>query len=209
MPSPDERQILEIIGDRGGQTNIATIAAKMGIRYEYCSIICNSIGSKGYVDVFIGGKIRLTPKGWAAIGKSPTDQLKEKTEGLASTRETILRQLGAKGPSPQAEKTPEDYNLPTARQGKICSPTQGKPDEETIICPLCGSKVPKAIFFKESSKAAPPFRGKGGAKSPLDWFKDMTHEKPADLPSVQETIMEQLENEGPEPEPSQEKPKKQ
>ena len=187
MPSPDERQIFQIIGDKGGQTNIATVAARMGVRYEYCSIICNSIGSRGYVDVFIGGKIRLTPKGWATIGKSPADQFGDKTAGMPSTRETILRQLGAKGTPSQAGQVAEDTS------------TQGKSDENTVICPLCGSKIPKTVFLKGSSKA--DFSKQ--SKNPLNWFKDMTQEKPADLPSVQKTIMEQLENESPA-----EKPKK-
>ena len=183
MPSPDERQILQIIADRGGKTNIAMIAAKMGVRYDYCSVICNSIGSRGYVDVFLRGKIKLTPKGWAAIGKSPTNQFEGRTAGLPSVRDTIMRQFGAK----------------TASQAMEEAESQENSDENIVVCPLCGSKVSKTVFSQESSKA--DFTKL--SQNPLDWFKDMTQEKPADLPSVQKTIMEQLENESPA-----EKPKK-
>ena len=44
MPTPDERKILKIIDDEGGESTVGKVASKMGLITSYVRIILNSIG---------------------------------------------------------------------------------------------------------------------------------------------------------------------
>ena len=71
MPTPDEKKILEIIDDEGGETKETGISRQMGLRLDYLRSILDSMGRRDYIDVFKGGKIRIAQKGWKALGKEP------------------------------------------------------------------------------------------------------------------------------------------
>jgi len=69
MPTPDESKILKIIEAEGGECGIRKIAGKMRMTTQYVSIILRSIGESDIIDVFRTGKVRITRKGWATLGK--------------------------------------------------------------------------------------------------------------------------------------------
>ena len=71
MPTPDEKKILEIIDDEGGETKETGISRQMGLRLDYLRSILDSMGRRDYIDVFKGGKIRIAHRGWKALGKQP------------------------------------------------------------------------------------------------------------------------------------------
>ena len=71
MPTPDESEILKIIDAEGGECTIRRIAAKMCLDPSYVRIILRSMGENDIVDTFLSGKVRITSKGWMALGKQP------------------------------------------------------------------------------------------------------------------------------------------
>ena len=72
MPSPDENQVLRILDEQGGESNLSKVASKMGLSTEWAKTIVNSLGRRDFIDVFANGKIKLADKGWNTLGKRPT-----------------------------------------------------------------------------------------------------------------------------------------
>lgn len=70
MPTPDERKILKIIEEKGGESHEVAIANEMGVRLVYARTILSSMGASNYIDVFRSGKVRIADKGWGVLGKS-------------------------------------------------------------------------------------------------------------------------------------------
>lgn len=72
MATPDERKILKIIEEKGGESHEVTIANKMGLRLDYIRTILRSMGTKDYIEVFRSGKVKIADKGkgWQVLGKS-------------------------------------------------------------------------------------------------------------------------------------------
>ncbi len=85
MPTPDEKNILEIIYDEGGETKETVISRQMGLRLDYLRSILGSMGRRDYIDVLKGGKIRIAHRGWKALGKQP--KFKTPWDNLAGTEE--------------------------------------------------------------------------------------------------------------------------
>jgi len=69
MVSGSEREVLKIIRDEGGETNLRLLAHKLGSPWglDYVRLICNSLGRADYIDVLSSGKLRITAKGKAAV----------------------------------------------------------------------------------------------------------------------------------------------
>lgn len=87
MPTPDEKKIMEIIDEAGGETKETVISRQMGLRLDYLRSILGSMGRRDYIDVFKGGKIRIGHRGWKALGKQP--KFKTPWDSLANTEEKI------------------------------------------------------------------------------------------------------------------------
>ncbi len=71
MATPDEREILKIIEEEGGECSEVKVAREMGLRLDYVRTIIGSMGTRDYVDVFKSGKVKIADKGWKVLGKSP------------------------------------------------------------------------------------------------------------------------------------------
>lgn len=71
MPTPDEKKILKIIDEEGGESSTVKISNAMGLRLDYLRSILDSMGRRDYIDVFRNGKVRIARKGWQALGKTP------------------------------------------------------------------------------------------------------------------------------------------
>ena len=70
MATRDERDVLKIIEEEGGETNEVKISNSMGLRLVYTRAILDSMGRRGLIDVLRGGKVRIGDKGFAVLGKS-------------------------------------------------------------------------------------------------------------------------------------------
>jgi len=68
MPSGTEMKVLKGIKKRGGETNLFGVAREIGLSSDYARIVCRALGMADYLDIFRTGKIRLTRKGWRAVG---------------------------------------------------------------------------------------------------------------------------------------------
>jgi len=71
MPTPDEKKILKIIDEEGGESSTVKISNAMGLRLDYLGSILDSMGRRDYIDVFRNGKVRIARKGWQVLGKTP------------------------------------------------------------------------------------------------------------------------------------------
>ncbi len=68
MPTGTEMEALKAIKKRGGETNLFGVASEIRLSSDYARIVCRSLGMADYLDIFRSGKIRLTSKGWKAVG---------------------------------------------------------------------------------------------------------------------------------------------
>lgn len=72
MPSGTEKDILKFIDQEGGETSIGAIRGLLACYgSDYVKTVCGSLGRQDYLDWFKDGTIRLTDKGWKALGKEP------------------------------------------------------------------------------------------------------------------------------------------
>jgi Mn-dependent DtxR family transcriptional regulator len=71
MPTPDEKKVLKILDDEGGESTLGRIARKMHLEPQYVRIILNSMGIRDLIDVFASGRVRIARKGWEALHKQP------------------------------------------------------------------------------------------------------------------------------------------
>ena len=69
MPSGNEKEAMNIIADEGGQSTQGVVSKGMGLGRDYTSIILESLGRADYLDMTRGGKVKLLPKGYRAIGR--------------------------------------------------------------------------------------------------------------------------------------------
>jgi hypothetical protein len=101
MPSGTEMKVLKGLKNRGGETNLFGVAKEIGLSTDYAKIVCRALGMADYLDIFRTGKIRLTNKGWRAVGGREV----EVPEGEETTEE------GSGEPKKKVCKTPhEKYN---------------------------------------------------------------------------------------------------
>ncbi|MBU1035670.1 MAG: hypothetical protein ABIK21_03550 [bacterium] len=71
MPTCNEREILKIIDEEGGECSEVKISRCMGLGLTYVRSMLVSMGIRDYIDVFRSGKVIIADKGWRALGKSP------------------------------------------------------------------------------------------------------------------------------------------
>ncbi len=71
MATCNEREILKIIDEEGGECSEVKISRCMGLGLTYVRSMLVSMGIRDYIDVFRSGKIIIADKGWGALGKSP------------------------------------------------------------------------------------------------------------------------------------------
>ncbi|MEW6674783.1 MAG: hypothetical protein AB1348_01975 [Nitrospirota bacterium] len=86
MATPDEKKILKIIEEEGGQSHEVTIAKEMGLRLDYVRVILWSMGIRDYIDVFRSGKVRIQDKGWRVLGKTGPGDLEPLPEETPEER---------------------------------------------------------------------------------------------------------------------------
>ncbi len=70
MATSDERKILKLIEEGGGESHEVTIANEMGLRLDYARVILRSMGTRDYIDVLKSGKVKIADKGWQVLGKN-------------------------------------------------------------------------------------------------------------------------------------------
>lgn len=96
MPSPDEKNILKILEEEGGELgelHEVKISRYMGLRLDYIRSILDSMGRRNLIDVFKNGRINIADKGWRALGKTPPSPLGK-----------IAKSLGIKESKPQSSE---------------------------------------------------------------------------------------------------------
>ena len=71
MVTPNERVVLEIIAEEGGETTIWKLSSRMGMSTHILGSTCKSLQRRGYVELPQARKIIVTGKGLHAIGKRP------------------------------------------------------------------------------------------------------------------------------------------
>jgi len=85
MPTSDEKKVLGIIDEEGGECKEIKVSREMGLRLDYTSAILGSMGRRDYIDILTGGKVRIADKGWRALGKKP--KFRTPWESLTGTEE--------------------------------------------------------------------------------------------------------------------------
>ena len=71
MPTTDEKNILKILDEEGGELSEVKISRYMGLRLDYIRSILDSMGRRDLIDVLASGKVNIADKGWRALGKTP------------------------------------------------------------------------------------------------------------------------------------------
>lgn len=71
MATCNEREILKIIDEEGGECSEVKISRCMGLGLTYVRSMLVSMGVRDYIDVFRSGKVKIADKGWRVLGKSP------------------------------------------------------------------------------------------------------------------------------------------
>ena len=97
MPSTDEKNILKILEEEGGELHEVKISRYMGLRLDYLRSILDSMGRRDLIDVFANGKVNIADKGWRALGKAPPSPLGK-----------LAKSLGIPKSKPEDPKAPED-----------------------------------------------------------------------------------------------------
>jgi len=101
MATCNEREILKIIDEEGGECSEVKISRCMGLGLTYVRSMLVSMGTRDYIDVFRSGKIIIADKGWRTLGKSPKApwaEFQTEAEPPATPRERFERYVsrGAK-----------------------------------------------------------------------------------------------------------------
>ena len=109
MATRDERSVLEIVDEEGGEASEVKIAKCMGLRLDYVRTILGSMGRRDFIDVLASGKIKLAEKGWKALGKTPRLPYGMMPSGPPEPPEERYKRWleGKAPPKPKEEKTSE------------------------------------------------------------------------------------------------------
>jgi len=77
MPSGTEMDILNFVDMEGGETKMGAIKRLLACYgTSYVETVCGSLGRHDFLDWFANGIVKLTDKGWKAVGKvSPEEQM--------------------------------------------------------------------------------------------------------------------------------------
>lgn len=118
MPTTDERNILKILDEEGGEASEAKIAKCMGLRLDYVRTILGSMGRRNFIDVLASGKVKLAEKGWKALGKSPRLPLGMPSGPPESPEERYKRWIeGKAAQKPKEKKSQEKKDAATLLRG--------------------------------------------------------------------------------------------
>jgi len=71
MVTPNEKVVLEIIAEEGGETTVWKLSSKMGMSTHILDSTCKSLKRRGYIEFYPLRKVTITGKGLHAIGKRP------------------------------------------------------------------------------------------------------------------------------------------
>lgn len=75
MPSGTEMDILRFIDMEGGETRMGAIKRLLACYgSSYVETICGSLGRHDFIDWYANGVVKLTEKGWKAVGKVPPEE---------------------------------------------------------------------------------------------------------------------------------------
>lgn len=75
MPTGTEMDILKFIDMEGGETRMGAIKRLLGCYgSSYVETICGSLGRHDFIDWLKDGTVKLTSKGWKAVGKLPPEE---------------------------------------------------------------------------------------------------------------------------------------
>jgi hypothetical protein len=115
MATPDERKILEVIEEKGGESHESAITKAMGRRLDSVRTILTSMGSRDYVNVFLSGKVEIADKGWSVLGRTPSLPYAMDSIPNETPEERFKRYMSkeAKGESPGL---PEERGLATVEE---------------------------------------------------------------------------------------------
>ena len=64
-----EREALEIIAEKSGETSVGLISGRMHVGYDYARLLCTSLARADYIDIASGGRCKITPKGENEVHK--------------------------------------------------------------------------------------------------------------------------------------------
>jgi len=64
-----EMKALQIIAEKGGDTNFGVVSGKMGVGYDYARLLCMSLGRADYINITPQGRCKITPKGEKELEK--------------------------------------------------------------------------------------------------------------------------------------------
>jgi len=113
MATPDERKILQIIEEKGGESHEVIIANEVGLRLVYLRTILASMGNRGYIDVFRSGKAVIIDKGRKVLGRSPSGNLESLPDETPQERferymSRVAKEESSGKPEQRASKTIEE-----------------------------------------------------------------------------------------------------
>ena len=92
MVTPNERTILEIAAEDGGEASFEKLRSSMGLSTGILSITCKSLKGRGYVELPRPGRITLTTKGLQAAGKRSEEGLMQ-SKKFRDFDEQTLREI--------------------------------------------------------------------------------------------------------------------
>ena len=118
MATPDEREILKIVEEEGGEAHEVTISNEMGLRLSYVRTIIASMGTRDYIDVSRSGKVTIADKGWRVLGKSPKApwaNCQAEAEHSMTPQERFERYM-AGGAEDQSSATPQQGSPETIEE---------------------------------------------------------------------------------------------
>jgi len=115
MSTSNEREILKIIEEEGGECSEVKISRCMGLGITYVRSILVSMGIRDYIDVFRSGKVKIADKGLMALGNSPsglygTDSIPDEMP------EEKFKRYMSKGAKERSSKKSEQSSLETIEE---------------------------------------------------------------------------------------------
>jgi len=136
MATPDEREILKIVEEEGGESHEVRISNEIGLRLSYVRTILASMGVRDHIDVSRSGRVTIADKGWQVLGKSPRVpgmDFQEEAEPPATARERFERYMSRQaqdGVSEAAEENSLETIQETSRN--LENKTQKEPAESCV-----------------------------------------------------------------------------
>ena len=135
MPTRDEKDILKILEEEGGEKgelHEVKLSRFMGLRLDYIRSILDSMGRRNLIDVFNNGKVNIGDKGWRTLGKTPPSEWGELGDVPKSELEDPIdkykRWLSGEAPK-KAKKEKSSDNVDESKPSSIKSYADLSPEE--------------------------------------------------------------------------------